>query len=61
MPSAMTLAFMKLLFAVDNEAGEEEFVEVPTEDYRSIRRAILDLNEFERDYSRRAVPDTGST
>ncbi|MNJ66510.1 hypothetical protein D3C77_625920 [compost metagenome] len=27
--------------------GEGEFVEVPTNDYRSIRRAILDIEKFE--------------
>lgn len=26
----------------------EDYVEVPADDYRSIRRAILDLDEFER-------------
>jgi hypothetical protein len=35
------------LFAVDEGEGNESFVEVPSDDYRSIRRAILDLNEFE--------------
>lgn len=35
------------LFAVDNDVGEPQFVDVPTTDYRSIRRAILDLDAFE--------------
>lgn len=30
------------------EEDEEAFVEVPADDYRSIRRAILDLSEFEK-------------
>lgn len=36
----------KGLFEVDTESGSE-FVDVPANDYRAIRRAILDLNEFE--------------
>ena len=36
------------LFEVENEAGDTKYVDVPTEDYRSIRRAILDLDEFDR-------------
>jgi hypothetical protein len=36
------------LFEVEGDQGQESFVEVPTDDYRSIRRAILDLDEFER-------------
>ncbi|WP_248358262.1 ORC-CDC6 family AAA ATPase [Anaeromyxobacter oryzae] len=36
------------LFAVLEEDGTERFVEVPQDDYRSIRRAILDLAAFER-------------
>jgi len=35
------------LFEVTLESGQEKFVDVPTDDYRSIRRAILDLNRFE--------------
>jgi hypothetical protein len=31
-----------------------EFVEVPVDDYRSIRRAILDLDGFEAAYAARA-------
>jgi hypothetical protein len=34
------------LFQVEGEGGDE-FVDVPSDDYRSIRRAILDLNAFE--------------
>ena len=33
------------LFSAEGEGGEE-YVEVPADDYRSIRRAILDLDEF---------------
>lgn len=35
----------KGLFASDN--GDQSFVEVPPDDYRAIRRAILDLGKFE--------------
>jgi hypothetical protein len=36
------------LFPIDKPDGDGiEYVDVPTTDYRSIRRAILDLNEFE--------------
>jgi hypothetical protein len=34
------------LFEVDGEDDDGEFVEVPVDDYRSIRRAVLDLDEF---------------
>jgi hypothetical protein len=44
-----------LFEAVVEEGGDEEFVEVPVDDYRSIRRAILDLDEFERDYASRVA------
>ncbi|WP_242337944.1 MULTISPECIES: hypothetical protein [unclassified Anaeromyxobacter] len=36
------------LFATEDEAGKEVYAEVPQDDYRSIRRAILDLSRFER-------------
>ena len=42
------------LFEVETDDGGDEFVDVPADDYRSIRRAILDLDEFERDYANRA-------
>lgn len=35
------------LFSIDGDAGEVRYVDVPTTDYRSIRRAILNLGEFE--------------
>lgn len=35
------------LFSIDDESGGSQFVDVPTTDYRSIRRAILDLDGFE--------------
>lgn len=41
-----TSQYPKGLFSVDTEKGEK-FVEVPENDYRSIRRAILDVDEFE--------------
>jgi hypothetical protein len=34
------------LMSVDNEEGEQEYVDVPRTDYRSIRRAVLNLDEF---------------
>lgn len=36
------------LFVVDDEDGHDQWVEVPQDDYRSIRRAILDLDVFDR-------------
>jgi hypothetical protein len=36
------------LFVVEDEDGQEQWVEVPQDDYRSIRRAILDLDVFDR-------------
>jgi hypothetical protein len=48
------------LFEAENTNGDEEFVEVPADDYRSIRRAILDLDEFEQDYASRRSPDIAS-
>lgn len=36
------------LFPTEDEAGKEVYAEVPQDDYRSIRRAILDLSRFER-------------
>ena len=36
------------LFASEDEAGNEVYAEVPQDDYRSIRRAILDLSRFEQ-------------
>lgn len=36
-----------LLDTGDGEAGHALYIEVPRDDYRSIRRAILDLGEFE--------------
>lgn len=35
------------LFEIESESGATEFVEVPEDDYRSIRRSILDLDDFE--------------
>jgi hypothetical protein len=36
------------LYEVEADEERAEWVEVPADDYRSIRRAILDLDEFER-------------
>jgi hypothetical protein len=41
------------LFEAEIEDGKDEFVEVPVDDYRSIRRAILDLDAFEADFESR--------
>lgn len=35
------------LFSIEDVNGDIEYIEVPETDYRSIRRAILDLKEFE--------------
>lgn len=35
------------LFVAELDDGEDSFVQVPKDDYRSIRRAILDLDAFE--------------
>ena len=37
----------KGLFEVEDENGENDFCEVPQNDYRSIRRAILNMAEFD--------------
>lgn len=39
------------LLPVEDDSGGEVYVDVPAEDYRSIRRAILDIAEFERSES----------
>lgn len=36
------------LFQIVDDSNQEKFVEVPSDDYRSIRRAILDLDKFDR-------------
>jgi hypothetical protein len=36
------------LLPLDNKPGELQFTDVPPDDYRAIRRAILDLSEFEK-------------
>lgn len=42
-----TTAAPQGLYEVDDSDGDAGFVEVPKDDYRSIRRAVLELNEFE--------------
>ena len=42
-----TQAEPKGMFEVEDDAGEEGYVDVPKDDYRSIRRAILDMKDFE--------------
>lgn len=37
------------LFEIETENGDE-FIEVPVNDYRSIRRAILNIKDFEKNY-----------
>lgn len=41
------------LFPTEDEAGNEVYSEIPQDDYRSIRRAILDLGSFEQHLRRR--------
>jgi hypothetical protein len=36
------------LLPFDDGFGEPQFIDVPPDDYRAIRRAILNLSEFER-------------
>jgi hypothetical protein len=36
------------LLPFDDGIGEPQFIDVPPDDYRAIRRAILNLNEFEK-------------
>jgi hypothetical protein len=43
-----TASAPKGLFEADTEEGESIVVEVPKDDYRSIRRAILNFNEFSK-------------
>jgi hypothetical protein len=43
------------LFATEDEAGNEVYAEVPQDDCRSIRRAILDLGRLERHLQTRGV------
>ncbi len=43
-----TAAAPNCLFHEDDENNSPQLVEVPRDDYRSIRRAILDLDEFDR-------------
>lgn len=44
----------KGLFLAETENGEE-FIEVPINDYRSIRRSILDINVFEKNYAQQSI------
>ncbi|MFT4282680.1 hypothetical protein [Microbacterium sp.] len=48
-----TTAAPEGLFEIEDEESGVEFVEVPKDDYRSIRRAVLDLEAFDR---RKEVP-----
>jgi hypothetical protein len=43
-----TTAAPEGLFEIEDEESGVEFVEVPKDDYRSIRRAVLDLEAFDR-------------
>lgn len=45
------------LLALDDPDDRAGYVDVPPDDYRAIRRAILDLHEFER---QRATPQAGA-
>ena len=45
---ANTVKSPKGLWEVAPDEGDDRFAEVPIDDYRSIRRAILDLDAFEK-------------
>jgi hypothetical protein len=44
------------LFEVEEEDGTVHYVEVPQDDYRSIRRAILDVTRFDAAVASGAIP-----
>lgn len=46
------------LFQAENEDGDLQYVEVPADDYRSIRRAILDIGDFEREVPQGRASET---
>jgi hypothetical protein len=49
-----TASAPKGLFEADTDEGENTMVDVPKDDYRSIRRAILDFEEFSKASSKRS-------
>ena len=49
------------LLALDDPDDSAGYVDVPPDDYRAIRRAILDLNEFERQRTTLQAGDAAST
>jgi hypothetical protein len=50
----------KGLFQVETENGVE-FIDVPLNDYRSIRRSILDIQEFEKNYAQQQLQEIGGS
>ncbi len=50
----------KGLFQAETENGEE-FINVPLNDYRSIRRSILDIQEFEKNYAQQQLQLIGGS
>jgi hypothetical protein len=50
----------KGLFQAETENGEE-FINVPLNDYRSIRRSILDIQEFEKNYAQQQLQEVGGS
>jgi hypothetical protein len=38
-----------------DKSGGESFIEVPPDDYRSIRRSILDISEFDVEQFKRRI------
>lgn len=45
----------KGLFLAEIESGGEAYIEVPVNDYRSIRRSILNLEEFHQSYNQQTI------
>jgi hypothetical protein len=49
----------KGLFQAETELGEE-YIEVPVNDYRSIRRSILNVDDFEKNYAQQSIAESGA-
>jgi hypothetical protein len=47
------------MFEAEDTDGTVRYFDVPQDDYRSIRRAILDLSEFDRENPEFAASDGG--
>jgi hypothetical protein len=46
-----------MLLLGEKVTGEEQFFNVPPDDYRAIRRSILDMNEFSLDQLKTQLPE----